>query len=51
MENKSHAGNYKGTKAMKAENQDLAFVNDTLEETESETNLPGAVEKSDKADH
>ncbi|MDF2924112.1 MAG: hypothetical protein K0R57_3026 [Paenibacillaceae bacterium] len=31
-ENKSHRGNYKGTGAMKAENQDMEFVNDTIQE-------------------
>ncbi|MCD1257565.1 hypothetical protein B5M42_001775 [Paenibacillus athensensis] len=31
MENKKHAGNYTGTANMKAENQDLEFVNDELE--------------------
>lgn len=30
-ENKVHRGNYKGTGAMKAENQDMEFVNDTLQ--------------------
>ncbi|GGA07819.1 hypothetical protein GCM10008018_61870 [Paenibacillus marchantiophytorum] len=31
MENKKHAGNYTGTTNTNAQNQDLAFVNDTLE--------------------
>ena len=31
MENKKHEGNYTGTTNMNAENQDMAFVNDTLE--------------------
>lgn len=31
MENRKHAGNYPGTRNMNAKNQDLAFVNDTLE--------------------
>jgi len=31
MENNKHAGNYTGTANMKAENQDLEFVNDVLE--------------------
>lgn len=35
MENKTHKGNYKGTTAMKAKNQDMAFVNDTLENAKS----------------
>lgn len=30
-ENKVHRGNYKGTGATEAENQDMEFVNDTLE--------------------
>ncbi|MNC31163.1 hypothetical protein D3C75_794770 [compost metagenome] len=30
-ENKVHQGNYKGTGRMKAENQDMEFVNDTLQ--------------------
>lgn len=30
-ENKTHEGNYKGTGHMKAENQDMEFVNDTLQ--------------------
>jgi len=40
MENKSHKGNYKGTTKMKAENQDMAFVNDTLERTKSVAPVP-----------
>jgi len=35
MENKSHKGNYKGTTHMKAKNQDMAFVNDTVEGAKS----------------
>lgn len=30
-ENKAHQGNYKGTGRMEAENQDMEFVNDTLQ--------------------
>jgi len=45
MENKTHKGNYKGTANMAAENQDMAFVNDTLEETENTQNQKGAVLK------
>ncbi|MNC47729.1 hypothetical protein D3C75_968070 [compost metagenome] len=30
-ENKVHQGNYKGTGRMEAENQDMEFVNDTLQ--------------------
>ncbi len=35
MENLKHKGNYKGTIQTEAENQDMAFVNDTLENTKS----------------
>ncbi|MDR6549801.1 hypothetical protein [Paenibacillus qinlingensis] len=35
MENKNHEGNYTGTTNMNAENQDMAFVNDTLENAPS----------------
>ncbi|CAM2928280.1 hypothetical protein PASE110613_07945 [Paenibacillus sediminis] len=35
MENKTHKGNYKGTNHMKAKNQDMAFVNDTLDDAKS----------------
>lgn len=35
MEHRKHTGNYKGTTNMNAKNQDLEFVNDTLE------NAPG----------
>jgi hypothetical protein len=45
MENKTHKGNYKGTANMAAENQDMAFVNDTLEETENTQNQKGAILK------
>ncbi|UHA75643.1 hypothetical protein [Paenibacillus sp. 481] len=31
MENKTHRGNYKGTTNTHAKNQDMAFVNDTIE--------------------
>lgn len=31
-ENNTHDGNYVGTTNMHAKNQDMAFVNDTLEE-------------------
>lgn len=37
MENKKHAGNYTGTTNMSAENQDMAFVNDTLENAPNTT--------------
>jgi len=36
VENKSHADNYVGTKSMKAENQNMEFVNDTLELAEDQ---------------
>ena len=35
LENKSHKGNYKGTTHMKAKNQDMAFVNDHMEDAKS----------------
>ncbi|NHN31384.1 hypothetical protein [Paenibacillus agricola] len=37
MENKKHQGNYLGTTNMSAENQDMAFVNDTLENAKNKT--------------
>jgi heat shock protein HslJ len=39
MENKKHRGNYKGTTNMQAENQDMAFVNDTLENAQNVTSI------------
>lgn len=47
MENKSHKGNYKGTTKMKAENQDMAFVNDTLENTKSIAPVPSTKKETD----
>mgnify|MGYP001482881074 CR=1 FL=1 len=47
MENRKHAGNYKGTAHMKAENQDMAFVNDVVEKKQSEQTVRG--EKSGKS--
>jgi len=47
MENQSHKGNYKGTTSMKAKNQDMAFVNDTIEDSKSVTNFSGKKKKSD----
>ncbi|MFD0673370.1 hypothetical protein [Cohnella sp. GCM10027633] len=47
MENKSHKGNYKGTTNMKARNQDMAFVNDTLENTKSVAPVPQAQKETD----
>jgi hypothetical protein len=37
MENKKHRGNYAGTANMKAKNQDMAFVNDILENAKNTT--------------
>ncbi|WNR42152.1 hypothetical protein [Paenibacillus roseipurpureus] len=39
MENKKHQGNYTGTTNMNAENQDMAFVNDTLENAPNTTSI------------
>ncbi|WP_438445523.1 hypothetical protein [Gorillibacterium sp. sgz5001074] len=39
MENKKHRGNYVGTTNMSAENQDMAFVNDTLENAQNVTSI------------
>lgn len=47
MENKSHKGNYKGTTRMKVRNQDMAFVNDTLENTKSVAPVPTTPKKTD----
>lgn len=47
MENKSHRGNYKGTTAMKAKNQDMAFVNDTIEGAKSVTPFSEKKKKTD----
>jgi len=47
MENKSHRGNYKGTTRMNAENQDMAFVNDTVEQTKSVAPVPRKKKKTD----
>lgn len=35
MENKTHRGNYVGTTNMQAKNQDMAFVNDTIEQAKT----------------
>ncbi|BBH23826.1 hypothetical protein Back11_51710 [Paenibacillus baekrokdamisoli] len=48
MENKKHKGNYKGTTHMKAENQDMAFVNDNLEDTKSVSNFQTKKNRTDK---
>ncbi|MBH5320538.1 hypothetical protein I6N90_22350 [Paenibacillus sp. GSMTC-2017] len=47
MENKSHKDNYKGTTNMKAKNQDMAFVNDTIEDAKSITNFSSTKKKTD----
>lgn len=38
-ENRKHRGNYEGTTNMQAENQDMAFVNDTLENAKNVTSV------------
>ncbi|WP_199731770.1 hypothetical protein [Cohnella endophytica] len=47
MENKTHKGNYKGTTHTKARNQDMAFVNDTLENTKSVAPVPSVRKETD----
>jgi hypothetical protein len=47
MENTKHKGNYKGTTAMKAKNQDMAFVNDNVEDAKSVSNFSGKKKKTD----
>lgn len=47
MENQTHKGNYKGTTHMNAKNQDMAFVNDTVEGTKSTSNFTGKKKKTD----
>ncbi|QJD85325.1 hypothetical protein [Cohnella herbarum] len=47
MENKSRKGNYKGTTNMKARNQDMAFVNDSLENTKSVAPVPSVKKETD----
>ncbi|NOU64946.1 hypothetical protein GC096_12990 [Paenibacillus sp. LMG 31461] len=39
VENKKHEDNYPGTTNMNAENQDMAFVNDTLENAPSTSSI------------
>jgi hypothetical protein len=39
LENNTHQGNYTGTTNMNAENQDMEFVNDTLENAPSVTSV------------
>ncbi|WP_019006866.1 hypothetical protein [Cohnella laeviribosi] len=48
MENNRHKGNYKGTTHMKAKNQDMAFVNDTIERTKSVAPAPGSDKETDR---
>jgi hypothetical protein len=50
MENKTHAGNYKGTAHMKAENQDMAFVNDVIEKEASEQTIRGTEQENQEDD-
>ncbi|MEK3883694.1 hypothetical protein [Paenibacillus sp. PL2-23] len=45
MENQNHKGNYKGTTNMRAKNQDMAFVNDTIEDAKSVSNFSGKKKK------
>lgn len=47
MENGTHKGNYKGTTHMKAKNQDMAFVNDTIEDAKSVTSYSSKKKKTD----
>ncbi|MBP1153398.1 MULTISPECIES: hypothetical protein [unclassified Paenibacillus] len=44
-ENKKHQGNYEGTASMEAENQNMEFVNDTVEDVKTTKNLVGATQK------
>lgn len=44
-ENNVHRGNYKGTGHMDAENQDMEFVNDTLQIGEDKNGFKRPVEK------
>ena len=47
MENQKHKSNYKGTTNMKAKNQDMAFVNDTVEDAKSVTNFSSKKKQTD----
>ncbi|MFX3636392.1 MAG: hypothetical protein ACE3L7_20770 [Candidatus Pristimantibacillus sp.] len=47
MENQTHKGNYKGTTHMKAKNQNMAFVNDNVEDAKSVTNFSNKKKKTD----
>ncbi|WP_189597173.1 hypothetical protein [Paenibacillus elgii] len=44
-ENKKHDGNYESTASMEAENQDMEFVNDTLNQVKTTVNQIGADQK------
>ncbi|WP_169507391.1 hypothetical protein [Paenibacillus harenae] len=48
MENRKHKGNYTGTTNMQAKNQDMAFVNDNLEDTKSVSNFSARKKRTDK---
>ncbi|MBD2868313.1 hypothetical protein [Paenibacillus arenilitoris] len=48
MENQKHKGNYRGTTDMHAKNQDMAFVNDTLEDTKSVSNFQDKKNRTDR---
>ncbi|MNI19736.1 hypothetical protein D3C73_731820 [compost metagenome] len=39
VENNTHEGNYNSTKITNAENQDMEFVNDTLENAQNVTSV------------
>ncbi|WP_208543960.1 hypothetical protein [Paenibacillus protaetiae] len=47
VENKSHKGNYKGSTHTKAKNQDMAFVNDTIENAKSAVPFSNHKKKTD----
>ncbi|MCP3776125.1 hypothetical protein NLX71_22965 [Paenibacillus sp. MZ04-78.2] len=44
-ENKKHEGNYESTASMEADNQDMEFVNDTLNQVKTTVNQIGATQK------
>jgi hypothetical protein len=52
MENKTHRGNYTGTTNMNAKNQDMAFVNNTVEEAAEDHLMQNArlMTETDKVD-
>jgi hypothetical protein len=49
-ENTKHQGNYEGTANMEAENQDMEFVNDTLNGVKTRLNQNGAILKDEDED-